>query len=359
MTITALVAIWALIAATQPAVQDDSLDFELLSVRDDVAGVEAFKLLVPSGWEFKGGVRWLMNSTQLTETAFSVSKPDGSASLEFLPERLFHWSEIPLVRQAYTGQVPVLKPLAAAQYLEKVFIPQERGNCAALKVVRIERLPEEVEKANAMFAEIIRNDPCYAALTYGITFSCDAALAEIEYDESGRRILEKIVVLTLQPKTQSGIVTVWGPVRTVSARTSSAEPERDMLIMYTTAGSVTENPLWLHKVCQVSLMLLQEQRRYLDNVAATSRYISRTADEISDMLYSSYRMRDRAYDRIFTNFAEYMRGPEQRYGAERDFEFALPGSCRSAWTNGRRYRLNFDSDRSPGQGWRRLEMHRR
>jgi hypothetical protein len=165
-------------------------------------------------------------------------------------------------------------------------------------------------------------------------------------------------VLTMKPESRGSVATVWGAVRTVCARTSSAEPERDLSLMFIASSSMRENPLWLHKICQVSLMMVQEQRRRLESIAAASRYISRTADEISEMLYSSYKMRERSYDRIFSNFSEYMRGPERYFDADGNIEFAYPGSCRGIWTDGRRYRLNLDSDRSPGHGWRRLEMHR-
>jgi hypothetical protein len=56
-------------------------------------GMEAFRLLIPDGWRFKGGVSWdTAKFPAEASTAWTVTSPDGLSRLEQLPHATFFWS---------------------------------------------------------------------------------------------------------------------------------------------------------------------------------------------------------------------------------------------------------------------------
>ena len=49
-------------------------------------GLELFNILIPSGWQFEGGCRWLLNNPGMpAEVAFQVYNPHGAEMFSALP----------------------------------------------------------------------------------------------------------------------------------------------------------------------------------------------------------------------------------------------------------------------------------
>ena len=57
---------------------------------------EAFNLLVPSDWQYEGGVQWLLdNPTMPAISHFRIWNPKGTEQFEVFPSQAFFWSDNP------------------------------------------------------------------------------------------------------------------------------------------------------------------------------------------------------------------------------------------------------------------------
>ena len=60
-------------------------------------GTEAFKMLIPSDWQFEGGIRWVLdNPTMPAITQFRVWNPKGTEEFRVFPNQAFFWTDNPL-----------------------------------------------------------------------------------------------------------------------------------------------------------------------------------------------------------------------------------------------------------------------
>jgi len=74
---------------------------KMLTVQDhEGTGLVVFRMLVPAGWHFHGGVRWLLDNPSMPATlACQVANPLGAEAFEVLPNINFTWR---------TGGMPIL-----------------------------------------------------------------------------------------------------------------------------------------------------------------------------------------------------------------------------------------------------------
>jgi hypothetical protein len=63
----------------------------------DGTGLELFRMLVPVGWEFQGGCRWLLDNPGMPAVVnFQVFNPSGAEAFEVLPNINFTWNNNPM-----------------------------------------------------------------------------------------------------------------------------------------------------------------------------------------------------------------------------------------------------------------------
>ena len=77
---------------------------------------------------------------------------------------------------------------------------------------------------------------------------------------------------------------------------------------------------------------------------------------------SSYRERSAAYDRIFDNYSQTVRGVETYVDPATNSKMELPNGYSDAWTNGTDYVMSndprFDPNVGSSQNWQRLSRQR-
>ena len=65
-------------------------------------GIEAFRMLIPSGWEFTGGVHWRINNPGTPAViAFQVHNPEGEETFEVFPALTFFWTNDPMSQMTF------------------------------------------------------------------------------------------------------------------------------------------------------------------------------------------------------------------------------------------------------------------
>jgi hypothetical protein len=104
-------------------------------------GVEAFRMLIPVGWHFQGGIRWVLDRTgSPADAAFTVTSPNGEEVFEILPNQSFTWSTDPMMRATfpvgsrYFGS-EVRPAMAALEMLTGIIVPRLRGRVPGVKIV--------------------------------------------------------------------------------------------------------------------------------------------------------------------------------------------------------------------------------
>lgn len=56
-------------------------------------GIEAFRMLMPSDWQFEGGISWILNNPSMPAIAsFQVRNPKGREEFEVFPNQPFFWT---------------------------------------------------------------------------------------------------------------------------------------------------------------------------------------------------------------------------------------------------------------------------
>ena len=323
-------------------------------------GIEAFRLLIPDSWRFQGGVRWLTNSFQLTQTAFTVSSPDDEAAFEIFPEMLFFFSADPNMNAIYAQHVMVHQPVDAATYLQQMFIPTYRGNMPGLRIVSGQQLPQLAQKEMANYQYQVANNPYIAQLAAQSRFQFDAASVTIEYKSAGKLMEETLSAVLSYSST--GFITNWGPVRQTSLRSVKASKAKMTPLLKVICDSFEMNPVWEYKMSQIYYFMVQQQKKVIASIGELSRYISQTNDQINDMLYQSYRQSDAIYDQMSENWSEAIRGVDSYHDPINGVNVEAPTVYESGWTDGNEYLFStdpsFEPNRTSGPNWTRLEKRR-
>ncbi|MBW2598119.1 MAG: hypothetical protein JRC55_05750 [Deltaproteobacteria bacterium] len=320
-------------------------------------GIEAFRLLIPEGWHFQGGLNWLSNSLQLTQIAFKVSSPDNSAWFEVFPEMLFFYSTDPNANAFYGQTRPVHYPVNAVVYLEQLFLPGFRANMPGIHVTKRKQLPELAQNAMMNYRHQQTHNPYLAQLTMGTSFQFDAASVTMEYQQRNHTIEETICAVV--GYTQAGMINNWGPMRQTSLCSLKEIKNKMSPILCIISNSFRVNPLWEYKISQLYYAMTQQQKQMLRSIGEVSRYISRTNDQISDSLYQSYKQRDAIYDRVSNNWSDAIRSVDTYQDPINGVEVEVPNTYEKAWTDGNEYIFTndrfFDPNQNAGPNWTPLE----
>ncbi len=239
---------------------------------------KAFNLLVPKDWTVEGGIFRVDPTAQGGPAQSIAAKLDftiksdaaGTVMTRWLPDVLYFD-----MRGSPAGQMGMFPPgsnyagmtvcplLSARDFLSQVVFPYAHPGAGNVRVVEQKNLPE-------LAREFQQN---VLALMPGATFSYDAAMMTVVYDEAGARYEEKLV--TVVENWGSMGAGMWGNketflVRTPEGRFADWEP-----VFSTIQTSVRMNPQWVRGE-------IRGQIQRGEIVANTQREIQRIEQEIVD-----------------------------------------------------------------------------
>lgn len=111
-------------------------------------GLELFRTLLPVGWQFRGGCRWLLDNPGMPATvAFQLYSPQGAEMFEVLPNMNFTWNSNPMTRMLapvgsrYFG-AEVRQPMQVQQALRTLVLPRYRSGVENLQILIEELQPD-------------------------------------------------------------------------------------------------------------------------------------------------------------------------------------------------------------------------
>lgn len=312
----------------------DSMRLTKFSYVDSTGmGSEAFSLLIPVGWEFKGGIDWVLDNPGMPATArYTVRNPAGSEELEVFPNQAMFWTNnqillatFPVGSRYFGAEVrPVVGPQDA---LRGIVLPRFRGKDPGLKVVSSTTLPELAKALHA-------GAPQPGVQTFG-----DAAKVRIEYSRNGTPMEEEIFAVvegySFSMQGMQGLITNtnWYVDYIFSFKAEKGKLDKSAPQFQAMINSFRVNPQWFSRYNQLVEALIQAQIRQVRSIGELSRFISRTSSEISDSMMQSYNERQKVYDRIGEKMSETIRGTERYVNPIEGSDVELPGGYKHVWTN--------------------------
>jgi hypothetical protein len=368
ITFTLLLGIVCCLPGNVLAAGNQTLNLKKHVVIDKTGfGYEAFRLLIPQGWHFNGGVSWNYNKIPPEAvTAFTVKSPDGGSVLEQFPHINLFWSQDPNLQFSYSqAGLEILQPMGAIEFLKNFFIPRFRANVSGLNIIQTQNLPELAQQ-NKNLAEFQMNIfSRISPFQFPFQILTEAGRLKMEYLEKGKKIIEDVTVsitymVTNMPNMYGGSVQsiTWIPIPN-SFKAPANEIDEKIRIFKIITDSRKDNPLWIENGIKLAATVTREQLRHQNAIFNRMQQISRTQSEIGDMIMDSYQKRQQAYDRVFDNYSQAVRGVDSYRDPINDWKMDLPTGYDNAWTNGSDYILSDDAGFNPNigstQNWEQMK----
>jgi len=314
----------------------ETLNFRTwISFDQQGAGIEAFRVLIPSNWDTRGGIQWVLDNPALPAVAaLRIYNPQGTEEVEVFPNKMFFWSDNPTVMSLhpvgsrYFGS-EVRLPVSPADYIRTILIPAHRRDAADIRIIEQKSLPELAQLAGAA-----------TAFHPGFSRTADGGMVKIEYDRSGRTMEEEIYAVvwsfTFPVQSLSGIYsqTNWYGDYLFSFKAEKGKLAPSAKTFMTIVSSFQVSPLWWSKLTQVVEALIRMEIQRIQYVGQLGSLFSRTGSEIREQDLNAWQERQNAYDRMATDFSRQIRGVDGYYDPFADRLIELPSGYGRAWTNG-------------------------
>jgi len=208
----------------------------------------AFTVLIPAGWQTEGGI-FRVDPTAAGGPSQSIAakcdfavKSDGAGSVmvRWLPDVLFYDPSYSPAGQMgmfppgsnYQGMT-VYRVMPAPQFIRDIAFPYAHPQASGLQVKEAKSLPELAQKYRQYASAIVP----------GSTFSYDAALVTMTYQEGGKTYEEKMVTV-VENWGQLG-AGMWGNKETYYIRAPKGELGKWAPHLSTIQNSVVLNSQWI------------------------------------------------------------------------------------------------------------------
>lgn len=340
------------LGGSQPADEPTVLGHRLTRhvCQDQYTGLPAFRLLIPAGWQFQGGINWLIHRpASPIQTAFQIVNPAGPQVYAALPEQYFQWMNNPGMPSPPRGTLyfgyEIQPPHSALDAIYTFLLPRFR-QVPGLEVVKVEAAPDWV-------ARVVDNEP----IPQNAQFSREGIRLRVRYQVEGHPLLEEILAIVeylrmVTPMGWSRAETVFWSINRVAAWRSTPEHLDESLALFNAINTSIElTPQWQATVRQISQQMAQGKIREINQIGAMARQIGQQMSQVSDMIREGYESRQRSLDRSSKQFSEYIRGVDGYYDPNSGRNVELPGGFRQAWCNSLgEYILSDDPSYNPNIG---------
>jgi hypothetical protein len=296
-------------------------------------GTEAFNMLIPTDWQYEGGIQWLPDNPGMPAVSqFRVWNPKGTEQFQVFPNQAFFWTDstgtlqlFPIGSKYFGNEVrQLMNPLDA---LKQVVIPKFRANVQSLKIVKQEEI------ANVVL-------PSGVSSQSPLQTSTKAGKIRIEYTESGKVYEDEIyctIEATYYPlQSMFGSYTniMWGVNYIGSFRAEKGKLDANARIFQTISNSVTLNIKWFNTYVQVVEYLIKMQIQQIQSIGQLGSIIAQTGSEIRQENLDLYYQREAMNDRVSTHFSEYVRGVDSYYNPLEEKNVEMPIGYDNVWVNG-------------------------
>jgi hypothetical protein len=320
---------------TTPPSEATTVKFKTASFTDTQGiGTKAFTMLIPSGWQTEGNIRWVLdNPTMPAYGDFKAWNPNGHEEFHFFENQAFFASNNPMIQQTfppgshYFGAL-VHEPLGPIDALKEIALPKFRSDVQNLRVINQEELPQ-VEK----------NFQTGTDASTGVVISADAGKIRIEYTLNGVEMEEEFYCVI--QTTDIPIPTVFGTYRNInwymtyleSFRAEKgkldAQSETFQIISYFARTDLN----WLNKYNQVVNYLIQKQIQQIQSLGQLSSIVSQTSSDISDANFEAWQQDQNIKDQLADDFSNSILGVQSYNNPFDGGTVDLPSGYSNVWGN--------------------------
>ncbi len=337
-------------------------------------------LLVPEGWEIKGGATRsadiLYNMPVLVDLA--VIAPDGR-SAHFFPSLTFEFnshSPSQKLQPLATGNLYYPLPESPGAWILDLANLRPDPKIGNLQLISEEDIPEITQMLRQRSAQHYRSaaqlSQTAAPMGYGYEYDTQATKVVLQYDEGGKT-MEETLLLTWQYTTmiQQNQATqgIWSIIEMRSLGGPAGTKYSDDRAINAILQSLRVNPQWLAEMNKYWAQLAQiKHKGRMDSIrtaARISQIQAETSSAVNDIMMQGWRANNATSDRMQTNTVNTI-NEQTVYQTAAGEAVTLPGFYDHALTDGNgRYLLHNDALYDPNidpafnnQHWQKIEAQR-
>jgi hypothetical protein len=294
-------------------------------------GLELFRMLVPVGWEFAGGCRWMLDNPGMpAAVAFQVRNPGGTEAFEVLPNMNLVWNQGSLASwmqptgSRYFG-AEVRQPVGIGGAMRGLVLPRYRSWAEHLEIVVEEVLPD--------LPKLVRSE---APLAGG---SAEGGKVRVRYTWQGQPFEEEIygVVEVFRAPIQGlfGVseVLIWFVDYLFAFRAAAGRLDSTADLFSVMIGSFQLNPEWYAAYKSIVQILAQQQIQRIRTIGHIGQLYAQTGREMREQNLKDWYARQEVYDRLATDWSRTIRSVDAFYDPHRQEVVELPSGYGHAWAN--------------------------
>lgn len=296
--------------------------------------MEAYSILIPSGWEGQGSVRWVQSfdvPANTVQLSFHASTPDGRTGFSLFPTHTWTHSNM--------GFGPVgPPPLGAVGYVEQMLLPRSRNHVENLRVLERTPLPEVARSIWEGAAAQVRGMP-------GMELKVDSAQVRIAYRFKGVDYEEWIDATTqcvisslsmpgmglfgfgMPQVSKTFVITA---ERLTGFHAPAGELEQYANLLATIRASGRADPRWSAAVNECVRNLGKIQSQGARERAAIRR---KSFQEISAMRQDTWEKQQASRDKMHKKVIQSIRGVETWVDPTTGERLELDQGAKGAWRN--------------------------
>jgi len=321
-------------------------------------GLELFRMLVPVGWQFQGGCRWILDNPGMpAAVAFQISNPQGAEAFEVLPNMNFTWRNDPLSKlftpkgtRSFGAEVcPAVSILEA---FHEYVLPRYRGRAQNMQIINEELVPD--------LPKLARSE---AAVSGGWA---EGGKIRIRYTWQNNPLEEEIygVVEVFRAPITSMLgmteVQIWFIDFLFSFRASAGLLDATTDLFSAMIFSFQLNPQWYAAYKTIVQKLAQQQIQRIHHIGQIGQMLAQSGSQMREQNLNDWYARQEVYDRLSTDWSRTIRDVDAFMDPHRQEVVELPAGYGHAWANNLgEYILtedpNFNPNQSSNQHWEPME----
>lgn len=349
---------------------NETLSFcENIVMDADGFGMEAFRVFVPEGWEFEGGITWTFDETPPQAVdAYTISSPGRQAVVEQFPPIDFFWSDNAGLRNAGSRQgMEIVEPKKAAEFLKEIFFSRFRPDLSKLEIIEEQELPEMADQAGTITRILMEAYGKISPFPSPVKVDATAARIKVTYVEGEQVFIEDSVATLLYitskvPLQFGGEATLrnWIPYF-ISFKAPGPVADDHLALYRTITASYRKNPAWAAACTKLGATVARDRITDRDAVVRCMAKIRSGEVEPDPLLLEATGKLRASRDAIFSSRDGAGYAVDTFLDAESGRTVKLPAGYEIGWTDGTTFILGKAADFDPSTGsdrpWRRLDRN--
>lgn len=314
---------------TEPAAMRGIKVRRLSYCDDEVTHLPVFNMLIPSGWNFQGGLHWLLSNPGMPGTlAFQVANPNGAEALEVMPNMNFIWltSGMMAAQGSHHFGAEVRKPIGIHDAFHKFILPRYRGQYGNLQLLKEEPLPDlpKMCKSEAVVSPIGLAEGGRVRIRYN--------WQRWQFDEEIYAVVE-VFRAPIQTYFSSGEAITWFIDYIFSCRALAGRLDSMADLFGLMLRSLKVNPQWYAAFKSVAQTLIQRQIQHIHSIGQMGAIYAQTGREMREENLQQFYANQAIHDRLTTDWSRTIRDVDGFYDPHKGEVVELPSGYGHAWAN--------------------------